>query len=197
MKVKIDRLCSMVARLPRLGELELLIETQDTYVPLYIYHAVWRGHSTIQIGGEGHSLKTISYPSGKPAKAFDTELKKILQSYLGDKQKIMEVTLHTLSTTAFALEEAIEEVIREELIKYVAKSGTSFTIPENTNGNFSLAMLDQSYDIFYFERMSLDGEKLSFHGHTDESMEALDISEDDLPDRGLLYIYDYITTGVY
>ncbi|MDC1809085.1 hypothetical protein POZ03_01255 [Bacteroides uniformis] len=197
MKVKIDRLCSMASRLPRLGELELLIETQDTYVPLYIYHAIWRGHSCIQIGGEGHSLKIINYPSGKPAKAFETELKKVLKSYLGSKQKIIEVTQHTLSTTAFALEGTIEEVVREELVKYVAKPGNSFTIPENDNGNFSLAMLDQGYDIFYFESMSFDGKKLNFHGHTDESIEKLDISESDLPDKGLLYIYDYITTGVY
>lgn len=187
----------MVARLPRLGELEILIEAQDTCALLYIHHAVWRGHSTIQIGSEEHPLKTIGYPSGKPAKALETELKKVLQSYLGSKQKIIEVTLHTLSTTAFALEGTIEEVVREELMKHVAKPGNSFAIPGNANGNFSLAMLDQGYDIFYFESMSFDGEKLQFHGHTDESMKVLDISEDDLPDNGLLYIYDYITTGVY
>ncbi|MFT0360237.1 hypothetical protein [Bacteroides thetaiotaomicron] len=197
MKVKIDRLCRMVAQLPRLGELELLIENQEMLVTLYIHHSIWRGHSFLQIGGENHPLKMINYPSGKISTAFKAELKAVLQSYLGSKQNVIEITQHELSTTAFTLQETIEGIVREELVKYVAKPGSSFTIPKSNNGNFSLAMLDQGYEIFYFERMSLDGEKLNFHGHTDESMGVLDISEDDLPGKGLLYIYDYITTGVY
>lgn len=197
MKIEIDRLCRMVAQLPRLGELELLVENRETLVTLYIHHSVWRGHSFIQITGENLPFKMIDYPSGKNSTAFKAELKTVLQSYLGDKQKVIEVTQHNLSTTAFTLQEAIEGIVREELVKYVTNPASSFTIPESANGNFSLAMLDQVYDIFYFENMSFDGEKLSFHGHTDESMEALDISEDDLPDRGLLYIYDYIITGIY
>lgn len=197
MKIKIDRLCRMVAQLPRLGELELLVENREALVTLYIHHSVWRSHSFIQITGENLPLKMIDYPSGKNSAAFKAELKTVLQSYLDDNQKVIEVTQHDFAATAFTLKETIEGIVHEELVKYVAKTGSSFTIPENVNGRFSLAMLGQGYDIFYFESTSLDGEKLNFHGHTDESMEALDISEDDLPDRGLLYIYDYITTGIY
>lgn len=197
MKVKIDRLCRMIAQLPRLGELELLVENRGTLVTLYIHHSIWRGHSFLQIGGENLPFKMIDYPSGKISATFKAELKAVLQSYLGNKQKVIEITQHELSTTAFTLQETIESIVREELVKYVVESGSSFTIPESANGNFSLAMLDQGYDIFYFENMSIDGEKLNFHGHTDESMEALEISEDDLPYGGMLYIYDYITTGVY
>lgn len=65
------------------------------------------------------------------------------------------------------------------------------TIPEHDNGCFSLCMLDMGYNTFYFKDMTYDGNLFSFSG-TNEDGENLEIDECDLPDNGLLYLFDYL-----
>lgn len=92
---------------------------------------------------------------------------------------------------AYALKTKYENSIRNCLVDLINHHNGYMTIPEHNNGYFSLCMLDMGYNTFYFKDMTYDGNLLSFSG-TNEDGENLDIDECDLPDNGLLYLFDYL-----
>lgn len=196
MKVNLDKLCRMAAQLPPLGELEILMDDWCVDAPLFITHGVWQEQSYLFIGGKRFPITMLNIPSVKST-SFASQLKNSLSDYLGDKQNNIEVTRKPIADVAFTLQGDVDKIVRNELIKLVHKAKGNLEIPEHGGGNFSLAMLDQEYDIFYFESISFEDDLLVFCGTTDISSKSLYISEHDLPDRGLLYIYDYLTTGAY
>lgn len=197
MKVNINKLCRMVAQLPPLGELEILLDNWEIDNPLVISHRVLLEQSCLLIGGKKMQITVQNIPSGK-CTSFVEQIKKKLIPYLkGDVLTNIEVARKPIADVAFTLQGDIDGIVRNELIKLIQKEKGSLKIPEHNGGNFSLAMLDQDYDIFYFESVSFNDGLLSFYGTTDLSNKSLYISEHDLPDRGLLYIYDYLTTGAY
>lgn len=196
MKVNINKLCRMVAQLPPLGELEILLDNWEIGSPLIISHRVWQECPYLLIGGKKRQMIMLNILSDKRT-SFADQIKKKLTSYLGEIQSNIEVVRKPIADVAFTLQGDIDGIVRNELIKLILKAKGSLKIPEHNAGNFSLAMLDQDYDIFYFESVSSNDGLLTFYGTTDISNKSLYISEHDLPDRGLLYIYDYLTTGAY
>lgn len=186
----------MAAQLPPLGELEILLDTWEIDNPLIISHGVWQEQSYLLIGGKKMRMTMLNIPSGKQT-SFVDQIKKKLTSYLDGTQSNIEVTRKPIADVAFTLQADIDGIVRNELIKLIQKEKHSLQIPKHRGGNFSLEMLGQEYDTFFFESVSFEDKQLIFYGNTDSSDKSLYISEHDLPDRGLLYIYDYLTTGAY
>lgn len=196
MKVNLEKLCRMAVQLPPLGELEVLLDNWCTDSPLLITHGIWQKRSFLFIGGKNFTVTMLNVPP-RNCTSFAVQLKKKLSGYLGNEPDSIEVTRKPIADVAFTLQGDIDRVIREELIKLIQKAENDLKIPEHDSGNFSLAMLDQEYDVFFFESASLEDDRLIFYGTTDLDDKSWNISEDELPDKGLLYIYDYLTTGAY
>ena len=196
MKVNINKLCQMVAQLPPFGELEILLDNWEIDNPLIISHGVWQEQSNLLIGGKKMRMTMLNIPSGKQTSFID-QIKKKLTSYLDDIQSNIEVTRKTIADVAFTFQGDLDSIVRNELIKLIQKGKHSLQIPKYNGERFSLAMLDQEYDTFFFESVSFSDGLLTFYGTTDLRNKSLYISEHDLHDKGLLYIYDYLTTGAY
>lgn len=98
---------------------------------------------------------------------------------------------------AYRLKAETDRIARNGLITcFEGKHGTVEIPRRGDDGYYSLLVLDMPYDVFYFRYMRLDGGKLSFSGVNEDGCEV-SMDESELPDNGLLYLYDFMQTGCY
>lgn len=100
---------------------------------------------------------------------------------------------------AYVLKSKIEDIVREELINIIGLTNSKKVIPriDERNGQYySLCMLDMPYNLFCFKEMYYNDSTLFFYGEDEDGCER-NIDEHELPDNGLLYLYDYLITGWY
>lgn len=111
--------------------------------------------------------------------------------------RIITPTDSSETDIAFALKAKIEEIARKGVISLVGQNKGYMLIPLKPNGDlYGLNMLDMKYKTYFFRSINYNGELITFTG-TNEKDENVSIDEHDLPDNGLLYLYDYLTTGCY
>lgn len=111
--------------------------------------------------------------------------------------RIIPPTGASKTDIAFAMKAKIEEIAREGIISLAKQNNGHMLIPQKPDGNlYGLSMLDMDYKTYFFESMNYNGESITFIGRNEKNEKA-DIDESDLPDNGLLYLYDYLTTGCY
>ncbi len=127
------------------------------------------------------------------------EIKKENEENEEEEQQIKIITPTGASKIdiAFAMKAKTDEIVRNGIIALVKQNNRHMPIPRKADGNlYALSMLDMEYKTFFFKSMSYNGGLITFAGNNEDD-EEIDIDEQELPDNGLLYLYDYLTTGCY
>lgn len=97
---------------------------------------------------------------------------------------------------AFGLVAKSGDIARNGLIEILNQNDGEIEIPEHSGGPFSLCMLGMTYSTFYFSTIKYFNGQLLFTG-TNEEDDPINIDESELPDNGLLYLFDYLKNGIY
>lgn len=162
-------------------------------IELELYYEV--GHGLFAVEAEAVESGVIHSPySGEELE--EDENKEAIQ-YAREDIKINASPGMSSIELAYNLKAKIDQIARDGLIAcFEDKYDTIKIHKRSDNEYYSLAVLDMPYAIFYFQNMQFDGNRLSFLGVNEYGLESF-MDESELPDNGLLYLYDFIQTGCY
>lgn len=162
-------------------------------IELELYYEV--GHGLFAVEAEAVESGVIHSPYSGEELEEDKNIEAI--QYAKEDVKINASPDMSSIELAYKLKAKIDQIARDGLIAcFEDKYGTIKIPKRGDNKYYSLAMLDMPYAIFYFQNMQFDGNRLSFLGVNEDGFESI-MDESELPDNGLLYLYDFIQTGCY
>lgn len=124
---------------------------------------------------------------------WDDEAVEINEIDLG---KLSHIEGESLNDELSRIKEVLEQRSRKALIDLIANENV-FVIPKRNGKHFILGMIDMNFRTFYFYAVVLIDGALHFLGHKDNNKNVpFLLSEHDLPDNGLLYIYEYLVDNI-
>lgn len=162
-------------------------------IELELYYEVGQGLFAVEAEAVESGLIHSPY-SGEELE--EHENKEVVQ-YAKEEVKINALAGISSIEIAYKLKAKIDQIARDGLIACFEGKCDMIKIPKKgDNEYYSLAVLDMPYAIFYFQSMQFNGNRLSFLGVNEDDSEVF-MDESELPDNGLLYLYDFIQTGCY